>query len=422
MSFALDRKKTGLWSVAILLALAAPVAIYIFYILKYSANVPFWDDYESVLAFLNQYVPANGLHDKLALVFAQHNEHRTVFNNIIELAQYRIAGKTDFVQLIILGNTGWILTVYVLYAEFRGYGIGRIYFLPVMLVMFSFSIWEPMIWAMCSIQFFYGVLFPLASLYFLCRRPGLPGFVLCLLFMGLSVFTSSSGFALLPVALAALLSRKRVAESAIALFVAALLLLTYFYFLKYVKPPYEPPYAVSPAGLSKFALAFLGSAISRSVLADMVFGFLFFLAFIGLGAKGLYKRDGGFVFWAAFMAVLTGIEVATGRSGFGLRIAMASRYTVFSVLLISLLYLGALSLLKDKKGALKKFGAVCLAFSLVFYAVAFSRGAYQIKLRHRWLESKTLVYDNPAQAALILMESERLGIYHRELAGPDSLN
>ncbi len=419
------------WNTAIALVLVTPLVLYLHALLKYGANVPNKDDYQVVLDFLNRFIQANGFHEKFSLLFRQHWEYRLFFNHIVELAQYAANGRVNFVQLMILGSIGWMLAVYILYTELGSSRLNPAYFIPVMLMMFNLTHWSPMNWAMSSIQNYFGVFFPLASIYVLTKRPGTAGLICSLFLMAASIFTSGTGFVLIPVALMALVSQKRYADFFISSLAASFLLLVFFYFLKYVNPSSAPIYMKNPLHIMLFSLANLGNtffgpyilysfAHSPAVLSTPFFfygfyasvacGLAFIAFFVYLAVKGLYKRNGGFVFWAILLIILISIEIAIGRGSRGLQNAvLIPRYSLYPLLLISLLYLAGLDFLKDKenKKKLKRFGLAFFVFALLFYASTYSPGIWFLNNEHNVLKNRI---PDPASQQ-ILMESDMLGIY-----------
>jgi hypothetical protein len=68
-----------------LIGIALIFICYLLFIYKYSYNVPLWDEYDTNLGFLTSWQTAVSWHEKLNILFMQHNEHRMVFNHIIVL-------------------------------------------------------------------------------------------------------------------------------------------------------------------------------------------------------------------------------------------------------------------------------------------------------------------------------------------------
>jgi len=86
----------------IILSLAT--ILFFFYIFfKYMVNVPINDDY-SVLDNFNGLLNADSFLEKAKLFFAQHNEHRILYDKMWFWISYLINGQIDFNMLALVGN------------------------------------------------------------------------------------------------------------------------------------------------------------------------------------------------------------------------------------------------------------------------------------------------------------------------------
>ena len=65
----------------ILLPLFFSLFMYTFILNRYAINIPLWDDYDTVLNFLNTYAASTSLKDKVLILFHQHNEHIIVISH-----------------------------------------------------------------------------------------------------------------------------------------------------------------------------------------------------------------------------------------------------------------------------------------------------------------------------------------------------
>ena len=128
-------------------------SLYLGTIFVYTSHMPVSDDYGAVLVFLNNFVQAGDIYEKFSMLFLQHNEHRIVFNRIIEVLQLHVSGEVNFLYLTLIGNLGWVLTVYLLWHYAKKRNIVTITsFVPVILFMFTFSHSALMTWAMASLS------------------------------------------------------------------------------------------------------------------------------------------------------------------------------------------------------------------------------------------------------------------------------
>src|SRR5258708_358677 len=87
----------------ILIALTVLI-IHFGFLIKYAVNVPYWDDFDSVLLFLDNYLVIDSLPDKVSLIVSRHNEHRIILNRLIPIFQFYLFGNVNFKWLIFFGN------------------------------------------------------------------------------------------------------------------------------------------------------------------------------------------------------------------------------------------------------------------------------------------------------------------------------
>lgn len=80
-----------------------PAVPYFVVVLQNAPNVPIMDDYDAILAFLNNWRGAD-LMGKLSLLFQQYNEHRLLHSRIVYVLYYSLFGNVDFRNLILLAD------------------------------------------------------------------------------------------------------------------------------------------------------------------------------------------------------------------------------------------------------------------------------------------------------------------------------
>ena len=160
----------------VLFFVIACFGIYVWAVLRYTVNMPYWDDYGAILNFLNNYVNSS-FFEKLKLIFSQHNEHRIVFNRLIEIAQYKLFGEVNFLYLIIIGNFGWGLVILLLWNYTKKSSCSLLLFTPVIFFMLTFVHFELMTWAMASLQQYYQILFSLLAIYFMVTNKAISSYL-----------------------------------------------------------------------------------------------------------------------------------------------------------------------------------------------------------------------------------------------------
>lgn len=175
------------------LFIALPVIIYFVMVGKFAINIPFRDDYPSILTFLNNYKVAS-FSDRLALLFGQYNQHRLFSSRLVLVSYYAITGTINFRHIIFLGNTQLIFTLLIM-VHFIRKALPSYWILPsfiMSLCIFDLSDWNNATWAMASLQNLGITFLMMASLYFysLNKKAYLP---LGILFQVISTFSSGNG-------------------------------------------------------------------------------------------------------------------------------------------------------------------------------------------------------------------------------------
>lgn len=385
--------------------------LYFWTIIRYSANVPYWDDYQAVLLFINDFFSANA-NDKISLLFSQHNEHRIVFNRVVQIFLYKIFGRVDFIHLIILGNIGWVLTIYLLWHYCKGKNISYAMFFPVVVFMLSFSHYELMTWGMASLQQYYQVLFSLLALYFLDTKK----YTIALFFMAVSLFTGSGAVVLFPIFLIYLLLKKEFSFFVVVALVELALLIVFFVLLNYSRPGHHPSILASmesPVVLLSYFLSFLGSFFGSKNLS-IFFGFLSLLSLIYfymiILKNKIFSYD--FVFLSLLFCIFSALITALARSGFGVDQALSSRYSEYSLLFVSLLYVFLLLLNSEvniiKKSILLSLGYV---FSFIVFFHWFGNAQEKMKAHYEGLINGSAAFPDSKMAEQILKKSYDMGYF-----------
>ncbi len=374
--------------------------IYLWTVLKYSVNMPYWDDYGAVLDFLNNFVVAN-VKEQIKLLFSQHNEHRIVFNKIIELMQYKLLGEVNFLYLIIIGNVGWFMTLVLLWKYSKKQNITIVAFSPVVLIMLSFVHFELMAWAMASLEQYYQILFSLLAIYFLVNNKLKVAFI----FMIVSVFTGGGGVVLAPIFLLYAISSKNLKHIFLTLIVSISILLVYFVFLNYSKPGHHPSIAAvisDPILLITYMLTFIGN-IGKTKIISIVIGSILISLFALIGKK-MYKKE-PFLFWSILFILVTASATGLARAGFGVEQALLSRYSIYSVSLVSLIYLSYMSIFK-----LRFIYFLGLLFGVLSFIFWFANGIQCLDANSKRLKTE-LLFPNLEYAESILKKSDELGVF-----------
>ena len=330
-----------------LVMMSIPVLSFYFFLKSGLTNIPYWDDYDSVLSFLIKFVEQHGVINKILLILlTQHNEYKIIFGNMLFALLYLIFGRIDFSCLQVIGNGFVLLLLFSLY-KIHSYQLPKNYeriilFTPVPFLIFQLQYWQTLDWASPGLQNLTVIPFAILSLYFVTKDAEL-AFVASCIFLTLSVFSSGNGLFVIPLGIIMIFQKKEIGR--IISWAAVSLILVAIYFYKYSFG--------TGRGLSldfyikhfdfRYALSFLGSAASgSSYQMAIVLGAFFIIIFCFMIYTGFYKKNPPAFYVMSFL-LITALIVSMIRSQYGLAEAMSSRYRIYSDVLIVITYLYLLS-------------------------------------------------------------------------------
>jgi len=358
-------------------------------VLHYGVNTPLWDEWSMVPLFQKVDHHSLGLSD----LWAQHNEHRVLFPNMVLLVSayathWNIKAET-LVSFVFSGVTALMLYLFVLSKLERRYIalaasvlIAAWFYSPIQHENWLLG-WQ-VEWPMCVA----GIVTAMYCIdRFSTSKHGNHRLLFGLAVASAIVATYSLGGGLLvwPVGLGMLVLYKQT-RRLISVWLAAAVLSISAYYYGYHAPAGSPPTGLfihQPLNFIKYVLSYIGSAIyarpGRAVLIGAVLVALLILALymVWLGRSRIEK----FVPWlglialALMAAAITGI----GRLGFGVAESMSSRYTAFSLLYViglTGLICAILDTLTPRQGMI---GLVIMSISIPLLFVSYSYGMLGLK-------------------------------------------
>ncbi len=362
---------------------------YVFYcfLFLFTVNIPYWDDYDSILNFSNDFQKSN-IGEKIKLIFSQHNEHRIVFSRIVILISYYLTGKINFKLLTLIGNMSliglavlFLKSVVFLHKKF-------LYFIPIIFLLFQPQYWGDIYFATPSLANFYALFFAFAALYLLFKQTQ-RCFLYSLLLALLATFTNANGMLVFLAALPALFYQKKYKEIIIWICVGTVCILVYSH--GYIKPAYHPDIFnsvfVHPCYTIIYFFTFLGLCFSDISInfgkaiyfLPPIIGVIFSLYFIYLIKIKFYKRN-LVIFSFLLFLFLTSFVTALCRSGF---YSFASRYKIISILMFALFYL---SLIVISTGNIRRnIYLISLSFAILFNVISYSVNFRNIILQKKYL-------------------------------------
>jgi len=357
-------RRNRLW---LLIAVVLPPAVAFGILFRQRISVPYHDDYAVILAFANDYRQLHGFTAKaLDVATTQSNDYKLGFVHLIIALELELTGRLNFGFLVTLGNFLLLPIAYLLWRVYRTDGSHLnqqlLEFLPVSLVFFSLTYWESLNWAMAALQNLSVIMFTLLAICLLNPKgtKSLP-FRVLLLACGsaiLAAFSSANGFLLAAVGLFMFLRRKAVVGAAVwcAGFVLPLAAYRYHYVPFYVS---VDAMHRSYVGKVAYVFGFLGCAIQERWVAGLLGLVIFALLF--LAVRFGFERTHPIPFYFSLWILLTASLVAWLRQG------IASRYSIYSLLLLISCYCFLAQYLPTRSAAFTR-KRVCMV-SIVLAAV-----------------------------------------------------
>lgn len=332
------------------LCIAAP-AYYFHLVGENAVNVPVWDDYHTLIQFMNDFLNTETFRDKISLVFVQHIEHRLIFLHLVTISVFNLMGELDFKILCYIGNAALVVLALFFFYAFKGERAFKLfYFSPVLFFLFQPQYYDVILWQTALFSYFSVLIFALITLVLIVRRSR-SAFVLASIFAVLTISCQGNGALIFPLGLFILILQKSYKRGAVWTLISAVSL--GIYFINYTQIPGNPGIVNAFLNFKDTALyvfCFIGSAPGFSLFyPSLFFGIGIVLYFIFLTATKYYKDN--LVFYSFFLFVFLTIGInALFRSWKGLEFALTqSRYKFISVSLVILVYLSLYEKIRHKR-------------------------------------------------------------------------
>lgn len=366
------------------LAIALPIVFYFVVWSQYAVNIPKWDDH-ALRYFLFLTGQETTFSGKIHQLFKQHNEHRIVYDRIITTLDYWLFGKLNYKHLMVVGNLSLVGLLVVFIGVLRQAKRSLHYAVPVALFLFNLSQWENMFWGMAALQNFSVVLWVISAFYLLSYtdRVGL-----AITAAILATLTSGNGLLVWPLGFGLLLLQPRTFKPSLAsrlfqpivqwLISALLVVGLYFYGfekpgdINYVRPGIfeliKGWFAVVgasaealPIGRALYNCMLVGALLASITLTAMAWEILSNWATLNRLVSQWFGRKSSIsksplpaitlFFWASSIFFLgTAAIVAYARTGFGAELLITSRYKIYSLALLALLYTYGIAVIGHRFG------------------------------------------------------------------------
>lgn len=283
-------------------------------------------------------------------LWAQHNEHRILFPNIVLLVLAKITHwytPADIAASVIIGALGFLLIVDLMK---RSSNMNKklLYLCSILFVSsawyFSPIQWENWLWGW-QLEWFMCITSAIASLYFIFRfseKQKKRFFILALISSTITMYSLGSGSIIWLVGLGSLIALRNIDRKYMYTWVATALLEIFFYYRSYVKPSDSPSLKdglEKPVFLLHYFLTALGRPFTANQKIALIAGvilFIFLIILIFTSMKMHKSNKNILIVWYGIIAygVLGLAATSFSRLGFGIGTAMNSKYTAFSLLII----------------------------------------------------------------------------------------
>ncbi|TAE27830.1 MAG: hypothetical protein EAZ91_15680 [Cytophagales bacterium] len=351
-----------------------PIAVFWLYWAHLAVNVPKWDDH-ALKFYLLESERETTIWGKLYQLFKQHNEHRIVLDRVATWLDFNLFGKLNYRHLMVLGNACLLGVVaifgVVIHSAHQGSAAGPksptdasdrpnpkslLYLPPIAFLLFNLSSWENAFWGMAALQNFGVVLWVVWAIYSLAFNRSLAG---ALMLAFLATLTSGNGLIIWPIGTVLLALQRR--SKPLLVWLASAVVVVGLYFVGYKKPAGNPPDRGGVVDLLKGWLAFNGAsgevfALGNPFTACLVLGAILTIALLTAGVwllrnqiQLLRRTDPMsnqiqlFLLGCLAFGLGTAAIVAWSRVGFGMETLITSRYKIYSLLLLCVAYVFAVT-------------------------------------------------------------------------------
>jgi hypothetical protein len=368
------------------LCVLLPAVIFYSVLFRMAINLPYDDDYEALLDFLNKLVELKGFAAKTSYFFSsQYNEYKLFFGHAVAWLQLSLFGHVNIRVLCAIGNAFVLWKMFL--PNHRDLGDRLIFFIPVSWGLLQLDYVETLNWAMPSLQNIPILLFSLGTINLLLRA-GRLAFYSALVCLMLAVAASGNGFFVIPIGVLILAAGRHYQRIAIWLLISAACIAAYAYRYNVMSSQSRMQASVLSTVLQPrplYVIAFIGNTASSPLVghfprleiqASLLLGVLLCGLFIALWRRGYVKRN-PLVGHCVLFLLMTAIGVAGLRSDFGIEQSLSSRYAIYSVLfLIFAWYAVVEEFLIDNRPSVRNGTLLVTIAGVVLFSLVMDRRAW----------------------------------------------
>ena len=114
---AVTMKRRSIFRIALpAILITIPVVLFTSAALRWIENIPYWDDYPTLLRFTNTIVQRHGIAAKfLYFLAAQDNEYKLFFAHGVAWVEAALTGRVNLVYISLLGDSAVFLIALILW-------------------------------------------------------------------------------------------------------------------------------------------------------------------------------------------------------------------------------------------------------------------------------------------------------------------
>lgn len=205
-----------------------PIVAFGWYFFALRFNIPWFDEYENIPFFLGRFIDATTWDARIEALLRPNNEHRLLYQRLVVYGQYLLTGGINFNGLMLWGNLGLGVILYLFYRALHRRGLPLVYLLPVVPVLFTAQNYLLTFTALYTLQYLAIIMLAFGSLYLVANNTR-RHFVVALLLGVFSTFSMGNGLLLWPAGAVMLLCQRQWPRLGIWLAVGAGAVWGYFY-------------------------------------------------------------------------------------------------------------------------------------------------------------------------------------------------
>ncbi|WP_207508056.1 hypothetical protein [Telluribacter humicola] len=295
-------------------------------------------------------------YNTLGILIRQQNDHRILFSRLGMLTVYLLTGEINFRYTILLGFFNLVLLAYAFYLIYTSFRRSIILFLPVVILLFSPTVYAVHLWSITSFQYTLSLAFSFISLYFL-QEDKKTTWYWSIPFALAATLTNLDGLSVLPISLFWLLIQRRYWQGLLHVALSALWLSVYFSNFRFSSATNLSLSTASAFTVFKSFVAFVGSfakmfSDTHAIILSTFLGALILLSFISLfiyrnliqtvsqrlQKSWLVSFEFDLLDICFLRLMATSCMIAVGRSYAGIEDMMAIRFQVYSLTIVLLFY------------------------------------------------------------------------------------